>query len=49
MSDTNIILTRQQKAVIAKALGVSPEELEEISVKTSTHKNVLSRRLFADI
>lgn len=47
MSDTNIILTRQQKAVIAKALGVSPEELEEISVKTSTHKKTSFRDDFS--
>lgn len=43
MSNTNIMLSRQQKSVIAKALDVSPEELEEISIKTSIHKkNVIS-------
>lgn len=47
MSDTNIICTRQQKSVIAKSFGVSPEELEEINVKTSTHKKASFRDDFS--
>ncbi|EDL5929048.1 helix-turn-helix domain-containing protein, partial [Salmonella enterica subsp. enterica serovar Schwarzengrund] len=47
MSNTNIMLSRQQKSVIAKALDVSPEELEEISIKTSIHKKTSFRDDFS--
>ncbi|MGY0248140.1 helix-turn-helix domain-containing protein, partial [Klebsiella michiganensis] len=47
MSNTNITLSRQQKSIIAKALDVSPEELEEISIKTSIHKKTSFRDDFS--
>ncbi|EAA2950242.1 helix-turn-helix domain-containing protein [Salmonella enterica] len=47
MSDTKIILTRKQKAIIAEALDVMPEDLEEISVKASPHKKTSFRDDFS--
>lgn len=47
MSNTNITLSRQQKSIIAKALDVNPEELEEISIKTSIHKKTSFRDDFS--
>jgi hypothetical protein len=46
MSDTKIMLTRKQKAIIAEALDVMPEDLEEIRVKASPHKKPLSGMIF---
>ncbi len=35
MSNTSVMLTKEQKAIIAEALDVMPEDLEEIKVKAS--------------
>lgn len=38
MSNTSVMLTKEQKAIIAEALDVMPEDLEEIKVKASACK-----------
>ncbi|EBW2650779.1 helix-turn-helix domain-containing protein [Salmonella enterica subsp. enterica serovar Newport] len=47
MSDTKIMLTRKQKTIIAEALDVMPEDLEEIRVKASPHKKTSFRDDFS--
>ena len=47
MSDTKIMLTRKQKAIIAEALNVIPEDLEEIRIKTSVNKKTSFRDDFS--
>lgn len=41
MSNTSVMLTKEQKAIIAEALDVMPEDLEEIKVKASACKKTV--------
>ncbi|EDR7351810.1 helix-turn-helix domain-containing protein, partial [Salmonella enterica subsp. enterica serovar Javiana] len=43
MSNTSVMLTKEQKAIIAEALDVMPEDLEEIKVKASASKKTSFR------
>ena len=43
MSNTSVMLTKEQKAIIAEALDVMPEDLEEIKVKASACKKTSFR------
>ena len=47
MSNTSVMLTKEQKAIIAEALDVMPEDLEEIKVKASACKKTSFRDDFS--
>ncbi|MDN2615745.1 hypothetical protein NDX98_17335 [Enterobacter roggenkampii] len=50
MSITSVVLTKEQKSIIAEALEVMPEDLEEIKIKANSYKkNVIQRRFLNDI
>lgn len=50
MSITSVVLTKEQKSIIAEALEVMPEDLEEIKIKaTSYKKDVLQGRFLNGI
>ena len=38
MSITSVVLTKEQKSIIAEALEVMPEDLEEIKIKANSYK-----------
>ena len=38
MSITSVVLTKEQKSIIAEALEVMPEDLEEIKIKATSYK-----------
>ena len=38
MSITSVVLTKEQKSIIAEALEVMPEDLEEIKIKANSYR-----------
>ncbi|WP_325080793.1 helix-turn-helix domain-containing protein [Klebsiella aerogenes] len=49
MSITSVVLTKEQKSIIAEALEVMPEDLEEIKIKASSYKKTSFRDDFSMI
>lgn len=49
MSITSVVLTKEQKSIIAEALEVMPEDLEEIKIKATSYKDVLQGRFLNGI
>ncbi|MCX9042936.1 MarR family transcriptional regulator [Citrobacter portucalensis] len=49
MSITSVVLTKEQKSIIAEALEVMPEDLEEIKIKASSCKKTSFRDDFSMI
>lgn len=45
MSITSVVLTKEQKSIIAEALEVMPEDLEEIKLKQPAIKRRPSRTI----
>lgn len=45
MSITSVVLTKEQKSIIAEALEVMPEDLEEIKIKATSYKRRPSRTI----
>ncbi|HBT2189830.1 TPA: helix-turn-helix domain-containing protein [Klebsiella quasipneumoniae] len=49
MSITSVVLTKEQKSIIAEALEVMPEDLEEIKIKATSYKKTSFRDDFSMI
>ena len=49
MSITTVVLTKEQKSIIAEALEVMPEDLEEIKIKANSYKKTSFRDDFSMI
>ena len=49
MSITSVVLTKEQKSIIAEALEVMPEDLEEIKIKANSYKKTSFRDDFSMI
>ncbi|MCO5784653.1 helix-turn-helix domain-containing protein [Citrobacter meridianamericanus] len=49
MTNTSVLLTKKQKAIIAEALDVMPDDLEEIKIRAGSYKKTSFRDDFSII